>query len=584
MPIQSIQIELEDVTDLIPDNVNIAQSEVDKLLSTDPSRAFPLDEMKTFISDTQNSLLTLGVDNAKQLSQQIGSLTPSQLSETLFNSGFSSGQISDFNFDIDSVNDVFSSIDGFQNSLQGGSATFLNALRQTTDVGLKSLADLDIERTLGTFTSNVSRDIASIVADASKNGSQILSEAIGGATSALESVQDELLSATAITPGLINSTLARAREAFDLAIDGNVTSLTSGIESKITEVVPLAQSVSDELIKNSAVKLKNFDTLVDGLDKSLPELSMRATGEVKESLRRLRPLVESLQSDKQKATNRIASAATSKVAKQLNTDASIEDVANLAKKQTTQALEEFKKKLDAESQALSDRGKKAEAVIADLASASKSRSVDPALDGRPVAKRSAVVAQCMRPTPTGSSLDFTGVSGDVTYDGPPIEKIEPSLFAKSRYKNKIASKLNELHPKVQKRYARAIVKFLDTYRDQGWDITVTSGYRSIAKQQALYNKIKPTGGAVARPGNSWHNYRVAIDVALIYKGKASWDGDTYVNMLTPFMEEENLWNFIPNDRIHFQPKELPKSAWSVKNQLLTAQGRVDYKRLSGLLS
>ena len=130
MPIQSIQIELEDVTDLIPDNVNIAQSDVDKLLSTDPSRAFPLDEMKTFISDTQKSLLTLGVDNAKQLSQQIGSLTPSQLSETLFKSGFSGGQISDFNFDIDSVNDVFSSIDGFQNSLQGGSATFLNALRR----------------------------------------------------------------------------------------------------------------------------------------------------------------------------------------------------------------------------------------------------------------------------------------------------------------------------------------------------------------------------------------------------------------------------------------------------------------------
>lgn len=584
MPIQSIQIELEDVTDLIQDNVTIVQSEVDKLLSIDPSKAFPLDEMKTFISDTQNSLLTLGVDNATQLSQKIASLTPSQLSESLFQSGFLPRQISDFKFDIDNVNDVFSSIDSFQDALQGGSATFLNALRQTTEVGLKSLQDLDIERTLETFTSNVSRDIASIVEDASKAGSEILAEALSGATSALESVQDELLSATAITPGLINDTLARASEAFNQAVDGNISTLISGIESRISEVVPLAQKVSEELVKNAEVQLKNFDKLVDDLDKNLPQLSMRATGEIKDALKKLRPAVESLQSDLQKATNRLVSAATSKTTKQLNTDASIEDLANLAKKQITEALDEFKKKLDTETKELSDRGKKAEAVIADLARASKDRSVDPALDGRPVAKRTAVNMQCMRPSPNGSSFDFANLPGDVAYDGPPIEKIEPSVFAKSKYKNKIASKLNEIHPKLQKRYARAIVKFLDTYRDQGWDITVTSGYRSLAKQAALYRKIKPRGGAVARPGNSWHNYRVAIDVALIYKGKTNWDGDTYLKLLTPFMLEENMWNFIPNDRIHFQPKELPKSAWSVKKQLLTAQGRVDYKRLSGLLS
>lgn len=62
-----------------------------------------------------------------------------------------------------------------------------------------------------------------------------------------------------------------------------------------------------------------------------------------------------------------------------------------------------------------------------------------------------------------------------------------------------------------------------------------SGYRDLKEQQKLYNNyLQGIGGKAASPGNSWHNYKRAIDLVPITDTGAT-DFDTlyypYINVL-----------------------------------------------------
>ena len=136
----------------------------------------------------------------------------------------------------------------------------------------------------------------------------------------------------------------------------------------------------------------------------------------------------------------------------------------------------------------------------------------------------------------------------------------------------------EIHPDLRKRYANAIADFLESNADKKYDIKITSGYRTLAHQRALYNKLKPRGMPVATPGNSWHNYRVAIDVGLFYKGKYIRNGGIYLNVLSPFFAKYGMHNPIANDRIHFQPTEVPTSPRRIKSKLINTRTQSDDPR------
>ena len=73
-------------------------------------------------------------------------------------------------------------------------------------------------------------------------------------------------------------------------------------------------------------------------------------------------------------------------------------------------------------------------------------------------------------------------------------------------------KIDKLHPK-----ARAIFTAFINELENEFDLVVhvVSGYRSFAEQQAIYNQGRSKPGKViswAKPGSSWHNYGLAIDV------------------------------------------------------------------------
>lgn len=91
--------------------------------------------------------------------------------------------------------------------------------------------------------------------------------------------------------------------------------------------------------------------------------------------------------------------------------------------------------------------------------------------------------------------------------------------------------IKDLHPKVQA-MANA---FVAKCKANGLDVLITSTYRDLESQQALYDQgrsmaSKARGEKIvtnAKAGQSFHNWRVAFDFVPIICGKACWN-DTSV--------------------------------------------------------
>lgn len=69
---------------------------------------------------------------------------------------------------------------------------------------------------------------------------------------------------------------------------------------------------------------------------------------------------------------------------------------------------------------------------------------------------------------------------------------------------------------------------LERCRKAGFDMHPFETYRSVARQFNLYSQGRTTPGPIvtySKPGDSWHHYGVAMDIALKKDGKWSWDFD-----------------------------------------------------------
>jgi peptidoglycan L-alanyl-D-glutamate endopeptidase CwlK len=87
--------------------------------------------------------------------------------------------------------------------------------------------------------------------------------------------------------------------------------------------------------------------------------------------------------------------------------------------------------------------------------------------------------------------------------------------------------LDELLPPVKER----VEWFIKLCNMEGIDILVTSTYRDQESQRALYAQGRTMPGKIvtnAGPGDSWHNWRCAVDVVPLVNGKPEWDGSNPV--------------------------------------------------------
>jgi peptidoglycan L-alanyl-D-glutamate endopeptidase CwlK len=78
-----------------------------------------------------------------------------------------------------------------------------------------------------------------------------------------------------------------------------------------------------------------------------------------------------------------------------------------------------------------------------------------------------------------------------------------------------------LHPKVQP-YARALIQ---KAASKGWKFVITSGLRTYAEQDALFNQRPQV--TKARGGYSNHNFGLAFDVTLFSAGEPVWHSSLY---------------------------------------------------------
>lgn len=84
--------------------------------------------------------------------------------------------------------------------------------------------------------------------------------------------------------------------------------------------------------------------------------------------------------------------------------------------------------------------------------------------------------------------------------------------------------INELVPPAKER----VEKFKALCKENNIDLLITSTYRDNESQNALFAQGRTAPGKIvtnAKAGQSWHNFRCAVDVVPLINGKPVWDGD-----------------------------------------------------------
>ena len=82
--------------------------------------------------------------------------------------------------------------------------------------------------------------------------------------------------------------------------------------------------------------------------------------------------------------------------------------------------------------------------------------------------------------------------------------------------------LDDLLPQVKSR----VEAFIAACKAENIDLLITSTYRDNESQNALYAQGRTAGGSIvtnAKAGQSFHNWRCAVDVVPIVNGKAVWN-------------------------------------------------------------
>ena len=117
--------------------------------------------------------------------------------------------------------------------------------------------------------------------------------------------------------------------------------------------------------------------------------------------------------------------------------------------------------------------------------------------------------------------------------------------------------LKELTPEVRAKAEQHVAKCLDF----GITLLVYCTYRDSEAQLALYQQGRTTPGKIvtnAKPGESYHNFRLAYDCVPVVNGKPVWDGSDPIWAVVGRLGEEvglewaGRWRGKLKEVAHFQ--------------------------------
>lgn len=134
-------------------------------------------------------------------------------------------------------------------------------------------------------------------------------------------------------------------------------------------------------------------------------------------------------------------------------------------------------------------------------------------------------------------------------------------------------KIETLHPAIRS-MAQTL---LDLGKKEGIDLRITFGGRTFEEQQELYDKGRKTPGDIvtkAKPGQSFHNYFLAIDVCPFVNGKPDWNSKLWskIGQLGESVGFEwgGRWQFVDKPHFQFPIKTSYRALLALKNS-----GKVD---------
>jgi peptidoglycan L-alanyl-D-glutamate endopeptidase CwlK len=124
-----------------------------------------------------------------------------------------------------------------------------------------------------------------------------------------------------------------------------------------------------------------------------------------------------------------------------------------------------------------------------------------------------------------------------------------------RYTRLNQQRILTLHPFIRDK----VRQFLSLAKESGIDLLITSGMRTFQEQEKIYQQGRTLPGPIvswAKPGTSYHNYGLAIDVVPIVNGQAIWGSTNTWNRLGALGKSLGFtwggdWKRKP-DRPHFQ--------------------------------
>ncbi len=99
-------------------------------------------------------------------------------------------------------------------------------------------------------------------------------------------------------------------------------------------------------------------------------------------------------------------------------------------------------------------------------------------------------------------------------------------------------RIKSLHPKVRADFENFITEAENAL---GITIRVTQGMRTFAEQQKIYDQGRTEPGKIvtkAKPGSSYHQYGLAVDLVEIVNGGLDWGYD--MSKLVPFADKYQI--------------------------------------------
>lgn len=556
MPLISENIKLVSINELV-DKIPSGELSSTQFTQLESSLAFSRGEMiklKNNIIGQLDKYDTLPTE-LTGLAEKVKSTTPEQMSSILFAGGVSYQKFSADKFDLslESLTRFSLNLQAFYTLLAGGCEIIRNALAISQSIGKFSVKDIDITSIAEDILGAIGGTFEEIKELATKSVTALVEEITAAANEAYEAIYDIIDKLSNININDILSIPEKAIEAFNTIMDATISELKSLTSATIAEAVNIISGCGDNLKNSTKATIENIENSLNNLDTSLPDVNTVSINKLKSQFTRQVARVKGMVDERTLKQQELAMAAALKKFGENNPDATEAEKANFANQQAAQAGEQRNNRVNMATNCLRESITQAPNIMNDMTRRGNTEEINSVAAGRNKANKEEIVKK---------SADHLEKNGIYSAD----------FFYPSRNASNLSREINNLHPVVAQRFAKAIRHFLDNYyvlkkngkEIPGYDIQINSGFRSLQEQATL----QKTNTLAVK--DSWHSYGCAIDLNLydrkrgiVLTQSSGLYRQYYVGFLREVFNKYGLNNPLDGstrsgiiDYIHFIPTEL----------------------------